>query len=176
MKKLLHVGLDVDDKNFHIGAFCKETGETFEMTSRPNVGNLMKKLEKFTNQGFELRLCYEATYVGYSLCRELSKNDYPTQIIAPSLIPEMASSRVKTDRLDANKLAKYYALDLLTPIYVPDETDEHERDLVRSRAFLVDQRKSLKRHILSLCRRNKLNYKEEKSAKVYWTQQHEHWP
>ena len=35
MKKVLHVGLDVDDKSFHIGAFCRETGEIFEMTSKP---------------------------------------------------------------------------------------------------------------------------------------------
>lgn len=175
MKKVLHVGLDVDDKNFHIGAFCKETGETFEMTSKANIGNLMRKLEKFKKQKFELKLCYEATYVGYSLCRDLKKNGYETQIIAPSLIPEMSSNRVKTDRLDANKLAKYYALDLLTPVYVPNEDDEHERDLLRSRAFLLDQRKSLKKHILSLCRRNNLHYKDEKNAKNYWTQRHEHW-
>jgi hypothetical protein len=46
MKKLLHVGLDVDDKSFHIGAFCSETGETFELTSKPTLGNLMQKLKK----------------------------------------------------------------------------------------------------------------------------------
>ena len=78
MKKVLHVGLDVDDKSFHIGAFCKETGEIFEMTSKPNLGNLMRKLERLTAKDFELKLCYEATYIGYSLCRELSKNGYKT--------------------------------------------------------------------------------------------------
>jgi len=174
-KRVLHVGLDVDDNSFHIGAFCKETGEMFEMTSKPNLGNLMNKLEKLKNQDFEIKLCYEATYVGYSLCRDLNKNGYKTEIIAPSLIPELASNRVKTDRLDANKLGKYYALDLLTPIHVPSIDDEHERDLLRSRSFLVDQRKSLKRHLLSACRRNNLNYKDEKNAKIYWTQRHQHW-
>jgi transposase len=174
-KRLLHVGLDVDDNSFHIGAFCKETGEIFEMTSKPNLRSLITKLEKLKKQDYELKLCYEATYVGYSLYRDLNKNGYQTQIIASSLIPELASNRVKTDRLDANKLGKYYALDLLTPIHVPSVDDEHERDLLRSRSFLVDQRKSLKRHILSACRRNNLNYKEGNSAKTYWTQMHEHW-
>ncbi|NOT80253.1 MAG: IS110 family transposase [Bacteriovoracaceae bacterium] len=174
-KKVLHVGLDVDDKSFHIGAFCKETGETFELSTRPHAGNLMKKFENFSDKNFELKICYEATYIGYSLCRELNKNGYSTQIIAPSLIPELASNRVKTDRLDARKLAQYYANDLLTPVHVPSEEDEHERDLLRSRSFLVDQRKVLKRHILSACRRNNLNYMSETGGKNHWTPTHERW-
>ncbi len=36
-KRVLHVGVGVDDNSFHIGAFCKETGEIFEMTSKPKV-------------------------------------------------------------------------------------------------------------------------------------------
>lgn len=175
MKKVLHVGLDVDDKSFHIGALCKETGEIFEMTSKPNIGNLMKKLEKFTKQDFELRLCYEATYIGYSLCRDLIKNGYKTEIIASSMIPEVASGRVKTDRIDAMKLAKYYSNDLLTPIHIPGEEEEQDRDLLRARNFLVDQRKTLKRHILSACRRSSMDYKAETGAKHHWTKTHDVW-
>ena len=175
MRKVLHVGLDVDDKSFHIGAFCKETGEIFEMTSKPNVGNLMRKLEKLTAQDFELKLCYEATYIGYTLCRELNKNGYKTEIIASSMIPGVSSGRVKTDRLDAMKLAIYYSNNLLTPIHIPTEEEEQDRDLLRARNFLVDQRKTLRRHILSACRRNNLHYKVETGSKYHWTKTHENW-
>lgn len=176
MKKLLHVGLDVDDKSFHIGAFCSGTGEFFELSCRPTVASLLKKLENFKEQNFEINLCYEATYIGYSLCRSLRKENINTEIIAPSLIPELASSRVKTDRLDANKLAKYYASGLLTIIHVPSEEDERDRDLIRSRSFLVDQRKDLKKHILSICRRNSIQYKqEENSLAQHWTATHIDW-
>ena len=173
--RILHVGIDVDDKSFHIGAFCRETGEVFEMTSKPNLGNLMKKLQKFQDQNFEIKLCYEATYIGYTLCRELVSNGFKAEIIASSMIPEIASGRVKTDRLDAMKLAKYYSNDLLTPIHIPTQEDEHERDLLRGRNFLVDQRKVLKRHILSACRRNNLHYKVETGSKNHWTKTHEAW-
>jgi transposase len=175
MKKVLHVGLDVDDKSFHIGAFCSDTGEVFELTSRPTQGDLINKLEKFQNQNFEIKLCYEATYIGYSLYRSLRKENIDAEIIAPSLIPELASKRVKTDRLDANKMAKYYAAGLLTKIYVPTVEDEHERDLIRSRSFMVDQRKDLKKHILSACRRNNLHYKQENKALSHWTTPHLKW-
>ena len=175
MKKLLHVGLDVDDKSFHIGAFCSETGEVFELTSKPTLGDLLKKLEKLKEKNFEIKICYEATYIGYSLCRSLRKENIGAEIIAPSLIPELASKRVKTDRLDANKMAKYYANGLLNTIHVPTIDDEHERDLLRSRSFLVDQRKDLKKHILSACRRNNLHYKQECKAIAHWTTQHMDW-
>lgn len=175
MKKLLHVGLDVDDKSFHIGAFCSETGETFELTSKPTLGNLMQKLKKLQDQDFQIKLCYEATYIGYSLYRLLRKENIDAEIIAPSLIPELASKRVKTDRLDANKMAVYYAKGLLTKIYVPTEEDEHERDLIRSRSFLIEQRKSLKKHILSTCRRNNLHYKQGNSTASHWTTTHTTW-
>ncbi len=174
MKRLLHVGLDVDDNSFHIGAFCKETGEVLEMRSKPNLGNLTKKLEKLSDN-FDLKLCYEATYIGYTLCRDLNRKGYRTEIIAPSMIPELSSNKVKTDRLDAMKLGKYYANDLLTPIHVPSIEDEHERDLLRGRNFLVDQRKTLKKHILSACRRNNLDYKSETGSKAYWIKRHENW-
>jgi hypothetical protein len=52
MKKVLDLGLDVVDKSFHIGAFCKKTGEIFEMTLKSNIGNLMRKLENFIEQDF----------------------------------------------------------------------------------------------------------------------------
>jgi transposase len=173
-KRIVHIGVDVDDKSFHIGAFCKETGDVFEMRSKPNLGGLQKKLEKIS-ENYDVRLCYEASYIGYTLCRQLNKKGYKTQIIAPSMIPELSSNRVKTDRLDAMKLAKYYANDLLTPIHIPTKEDENERDLLRSRSFLMDQQKKLKKHILSTCRRNDLNYLAETGAKSHWTKSHEMW-
>ena len=41
--------------------------------------------------------------------------------------------RVKTDRRDARELAKLSLLGYLTPIWVPSETREAMRDLVRLR-------------------------------------------
>jgi len=83
--------------------------------------------------------------------------------------------RVKTDRLDAAKLAEYYAKDLLTPIYIPDETDEEVRDILRSRNFLVKQRKMLKTHILSACKRYDIRFQDETGRKTNWTDQHIAW-
>ena len=104
-------------------------------------------------RGLVTRISYEACYIGFSLCRFLRKSGIHCDIIAPSLISLKTGTRVKTDRLDALKLAEFYARELLTPIYVPNETDEEIRDVVRSRNFLVKQRKMLKTHILATCKR-----------------------
>jgi transposase len=175
MKSILYVGVDVDDKNFHGAALCVETGELFEFISKPTLGALLMQLEKLQEKEFDLKVCYEASYIGYNLCRDLISHNIKCEIIAPSLIPKKPGKRVKTDRLDSKKLAEYYAKGLLTSIYIPDEQDEQVRDLIRARSFLVKQRKNLKLYILSTCRRYKLNYKEETKSKEYWTNKHINW-
>ena len=54
-------------------------------------------------------------------------------MIAPSLVPVKAGDRVKTDRRDAEKLARCYRAGDLTPVWVPTPAHEAIRDLVRTR-------------------------------------------
>lgn len=176
MKNVLHVGLDVDDKSFHIGAIDSETGEVIETSCRATLSSLLKQLEKLQTTGRKLKVCYEATYIGFSLHRDLKKNNIESEVIAPSMIPEFASNRVKTDRLDATKLARFYSKGLLTAVHVPSAEEEQDRDLIRGRSFLVEQRASLRRHLLSLCRRSGLHFKSDKgSNRSHWTKTHLDW-
>lgn len=175
MKAILYVGIDVDDKAFHLCGFNPVDGEIFELSCRPDNRALLFKMRQLESKGFSLKTCYEATYIGYSLHRFLISHNVNNMIVASSLIPYTPGVKMKTDRLDCLKLAKYSAKDLLTPIYIPDSHDEQVRDLIRSRSFLVNKRSSLKRHILSTSRRYGLNYKEESRVKHYWTLSHLDW-
>lgn len=174
-EKIVYVGIDVDDNAFHGAGLCLMSGEKFLFKCKPDFGVLRKKLHELFNNSYKIRLCYEACYIGYSLCRLLQNSGIHCDIIAPSLIPTKPGQRVKTDRLDAAKLAEYYAKGLLVPIYVPDETDEEVRDILRSRGFLVKQRKMLKTHILSACKRYEIDFREETGFKKSWTDQHISW-
>lgn len=174
-KKIVYVGLDVDDKSFHGAGIVAETGELIEFRCRPDHGVVCKKLVELFGNQYQVHVCYEACYLGYSLCRFLRKRGIQCDVIAPSLIPVKAGVRVKTDRLDAIKLAEYYQKNLLTPIYIPDETDEEVRDILRSRNFLVRQRTMLKTHILSACKRYGIWFKEETGSKTNWTDRHISW-
>src|SRR3989442_773895 len=54
-----------------------------------------------------LRCCYEAGPTGYDLYRRLRSAGIECIVAAPSLVPEKTGDRVKTDRRDALKLARY---------------------------------------------------------------------
>ena len=175
MKVILYVGIDVDDKSFHLCGFNRDNGELLEMSCKPNNSSLLSKLRLLESKGFILETCYEATYIGYSLHRFLVSHNIRNRIIAPSLIPYSPGIKTKTDRLDSRKLAIYSSKGLLVPIYIPDIQDEQVRDLIRTRGFLVNKRSSLKRHILSTSRRYNLNYKQESKGRHYWTVSHIDW-
>jgi transposase len=175
-KSILYVGIDVDDLAFHGAGFDEANDKFFEFKCKPTVGGLLKRLEILCDKGYELRVCYEATYIGYGLCRALRASGIHCDIIAPSLIPEQRSKKVKTDRIDSRKLATLYAKGLLTAISIPDKTDEEVRQLIRSRSFVVDERRRLKLHILSLCRFNGIDYRRQTQTEGhYWTQKHLMW-
>jgi transposase len=55
------------------------------------------------------------------------------EVIAPLLVPMKSGDRIKTDRRDAERLARSYQAGDLTPVWVPDSKHEALRDLVRAR-------------------------------------------
>ena len=64
---------------------------------------------------------------------QLTQLGVACEVIAPSLVPTKAGDRVKTDRRDAEKLARCYRAGELTAVWVPDAAHEALRDLVRAR-------------------------------------------
>jgi transposase len=64
---------------------------------------------------------------------QLSELGVRCDVIAPTLVPVRAGDRVKTDRRDAEKLARCYRAGDLTAVWVPDAAHEALRDLVRAR-------------------------------------------
>ena len=90
---------------------------------------------------------------------------------APSAIPSKPGERVKTDRLDAMKLARLLRAGELTAIWVPDAPHEAMRDLVRSRTDAMEQLKVAKQQLLSFLLRQGRIYNGLK----HWTRTHFTW-
>ena len=96
----------------------------------------------------KLRACYEAGPTGYVVYWQLAELGIQCEVVAPTLVPIKAGDRVKTDRRDAEKLARCYRSGDLTAVWVPDAGSEALRDLVRTReAAKQDQMRA--RHRLS---------------------------
>jgi len=114
-------------------------------------------------------LCYEASYVGFTLQRDLTGKGFLCEVVAPNSIPRPQGKQIKTDRLDACDLARFYANDLLTVVAVPGIEQEQDRDLLRSRQTLLAQQSDLRRHIQALLRRNG---QEQTHFKTHWSKPH----
>jgi len=81
----------------------------------------------------ETLIAYESGPTGFALARALSAHGWRCQVVAVSKIPRRAGERIKTDRRDAIALASYLRSGELTPVVIPDATDEAIRDLSRAR-------------------------------------------
>jgi len=80
-----------------------------------------------------VRVVYEAGPTGYGLARVCAEVGIACTVAAPSKIPRAPGDRVKTDRRDAERLARLLRLGELVPVRVPEPHEEAARDLVRAR-------------------------------------------
>ncbi len=45
-QNIIHIGLDVDDTQYHGSAFNKDTGEVVDFKSRPTLKGLLQQLDR----------------------------------------------------------------------------------------------------------------------------------
>jgi transposase len=132
MANVRFVGLDVHAETIAV-AVAQSTGEVRSLGTVPNRPEAVRRLVRKLGSPEALRLCYEAGPTGYVLYWQLIGLGAHCDVVAPSLVPTKAGDRVKTDRRDAEKLARSYRAGDLTPVWVPDAEHEALRDLVRAR-------------------------------------------
>ena len=130
-----------------------------------------KLIRKLAGRHDKLTVCYEAGPTGYGLYRQILALGHACVVVAPSLIPRRPGDRVKTNRRDAQSLARLLRAGELTPVWVPDETHEAVRDLVRTRAIAVEDYRRKRQHVTSFLLRNGRSY----DGKVSWRGRHKRW-
>jgi transposase len=146
-EKLRFLGLDVHAETIAV-AIAGPDGEVRSLGTIPNRAESIRKLIKKLGPAEKLRACYEAGPTGYVVYWQLAELGIQCEVVAPTLVPVKVGDRVKTDRRDAEKLARCYRSGDLTAVWVPDESSEALRDLVRAReAAKQDQMRA--RHRLS---------------------------
>ena len=148
MKETLRfLGLDVHAETI-TAAIAEPDGSVRSFGTIANRAESIRKLVKKLGPAERLKACYEAGPTGYVLYWQLAELGVLCEVIAPTLMPTKPGDRVKTDRRDAQRLARSYRSGDLTPVWVPDEGSESLRDLVRAReAAKQDQMRA--RHRLS---------------------------
>jgi len=124
------VGLDVHARSTHAAAINVMTGEL--VRSRFG-GNASQVVEWLSGLPGPVRAVYEAGPTGFGLARAAAVAGVEVMVAAPSKTPRAKGDRVKTDRKDAELLARLLLAGQLKPVVVPPDWLEAIRHLSRAR-------------------------------------------
>lgn len=162
------VGFDVHARSSHAAAIDVITGELTRLRFGPGVETPVAWLQTLPGP---VRACYEAGPTGFGFYRAALAVGIGMEVIAPGKTPRGRGDRIKTDRKDAELLARLLLAGSLTSITVPPPAVEAARELIRAH---------------DACRRDLMNARHRVSkmllrhGRVYpkpstWTQEHRQW-
>ncbi len=134
------VGCDVHKEKITAAVLPAAAARPTEILTIENDPKAIARLVKrLANRGRPV-FVYEAGPCGYEVHRQITHLGYKIAVIAPTLVPRRPGDRVKTNRRDAEKLARLYRAGELTEIRVPTRLEEAARDLVRVREDALKDR------------------------------------
>ena len=170
-----YIGLDVHKETIAIAVATRGRGKVTYRNEIPNRPKSVKKMIlKLTEEfnGELLLFSYEAGPCGYDVYYQLIALGQDCEVVAPSLIPQKAGDRVKTDRRDAMGLARLSRSGELTAVWVPEPEQEAMRDLTRIREDSKAIELKTKQQLGAFLLRHGKVYETEKTR---WTKGHFNW-
>src|ERR1700724_1699879 len=171
-ENITYVGLDVHKDGIVVAV--AEGGLRGEVRDYGRIANtpaaLQRLAPKLWHEGGGLRVCYEGRPCGFGIQRHLLAHGQQCAVVAPSLIPQWAGDRVKTDRRDAARLARLHRAGELTAVWVPDAAHEAMRDLGRARLDAVHALRRARQQLSGFFLRQGCHY-----CRPAWTKLHRRW-
>lgn len=165
----IYVGIDLHKDSARVAVLRGWEGSFYDERTLPgDVVKIRRYLERLGRHG-EVVACYEASGCGYVLQRALHRAGIRCEVIAPSLIARKPGERRKTDRIDAQKLARQLRNGDLVPVRVPTEAEERVRELVRARDTLRREVHRSRQHILKLLQRRDLSAPGKAWTVAFWS-------
>src|SRR5262249_37694510 len=173
MSKIRFIGLDVHADTISVAIAEPDNGEVRSLGVILNQPEQVRKLMRKLGPAEDLQACYEAGPTGYGLYWQLTELGVNCAVIAPTLTPTKPGDRVKTNRRDAEKLARCHRAGDLTPVWVPDAAHEALRDLVRAREDAREDQQRARQRLGKFLLRH--GWQRPKDIKENWTQKHMAW-
>ena len=165
------VGLDVHKDSITVAVLRRGAERVTEIATIANDSMVIEKLVKRLTATETAAFVYEAGPCGYHLHRQITRLGHKCVVIAPSLTPVRPGDRVKTDRRDAEKLARYWRAGELTVVRVPTCEEEAARDLPRVREDALEDRLRSRHRLSKFLMRQGRVFRETKA----WGTSHRRW-
>lgn len=127
---MTYVGLDVHARSTHAAAIDVRSGELRRARFGGGSDETIAWLRMLPQP---LRGCYEAGPTGFALYRAAEAAGLQIEVIAPSKTPRAPGDRIKSDRKDAELLARLLLAGQLKSVAVPPPPFEAARHLARAR-------------------------------------------
>lgn len=162
------VGLDVHARSTHAAAIDVMTGELSRARFGPGVQAPVAWLRELPGP---VRACYEAGPTGFGLYRALTEAGIAIEVIAPGKTPRGPSDRVKTDRKDAELLARQLLAGSLTAVVVPPREVEAAREMTRAHDVCRQELMRARHRVSKMLLRHGRVYPKPKT----WTAEHRRW-
>src|ERR1051326_5200843 len=172
-KRSTTVGLDVHKVT--IDVVVAEAGADGEVRHFGTIGGDLRAVDRMVKQlraaGRRLHFVYEAGPCGFHLYRHLRAQGLECTVVSPSMTPKRSGDRIKTDRRDAEALARLHRAGELRGIYIPGPDDEAFRDLVRAREDAVTAQNRARHRLKALLLRHGYRYE----GRAAWTLRYRQW-
>jgi transposase len=123
------VGLDVHASQTHAAIIDGATGELRGVKLRMAPVEVVGFLAGLPGP---VRAVYEAGPTGFGLARAAVQRGVDVRVVAAGKVPRASGDRIKTDKRDAERLARLLAAGELHFAFVPSIADEHFRDVIRA--------------------------------------------
>ena len=169
MLSMRRVGLDVHARETTAVVLDAVSGEIVvqRIAGRPD-----RVVEWLATVEQPFQAVYEAGPTGYGLARRAAERGLDVIVCSPGHIRKHPGDRVKTDRRDAEHLARLLVAGALHTVRVPRLADEQLRDLVRSREDVRVDLMRCRHRISKFLLRRELYYPHAGQA---WTGRHRDW-
>ena len=175
MTSITYIGMDVHTTNFTLCCYSFEDDKVYAAVQvKPEYTEILKYINRVRKQrGEDTRfVCgYEAGCLGYSLYHQLTDHGVECVILAPSTMAETPGKKIKTDKRDAEKIARCLAYHQYKPVYVPDEEDDAVKEYIRMRDDVKAHLKETKQQIIAYYTRHGFQF----DGSSHWTQKHLNW-
>lgn len=174
MSSIIYVGMDVHTTNYTFCSYTADSNDAFAIVeAKPDYREVLKYINRIRDmRGNDCRfICgYEAGCLGYSLYHQLTNHGVDCIILAPLTMPKNKGKTVKTDKRDAQNIAKCLAFNLYSPVHVPTAEDDAVKEYIRMRDDVKVDLKRTKQQINAFCVRHGFYFERSK-----WTREHLRW-